>query len=240
MTCASVVAVDLWRDGGGRLFSRRSAGHAGEPGRLAGGERGCRGYQVRGAPGVRPLLGRDRRRQRQLFLCASQSPRTHGPSAASHPEEARVARRVLLDPFVPGCHPFDTRTTRGEDLQRLCRLRPRQGDLRLPTDRLHIVRRLRHRRASQLCVDAQRHDDHHDPARLGRRRSLQELGGTDGRPLHGDGPRVRVGVRVRDRARVRAWARAGAGAGVRFSDPSLLLTAAVALTRWARALGRRE
>ena len=56
----------------------------------------------------------------------------------------------------------------------------------------------------------------------------------------GYGPRVRVGVRVRDRARVRAWARAGAGAGVRFSDPSLLLTAAVALTRWARALGRRE
>ena len=56
----------------------------------------------------------------------------------------------------------------------------------------------------------------------------------------GYGPRVRVGVRLRDRARVRAGERAGAGAGVRFSDPSLLLTAAVALTRWARASGRRE
>ena len=100
-------------------------------------------------------------------------------------EACVVARRVLLDPFVPGRQPFDNRATRGEDLQRLCRLRPRQGNLRLPPERVRLVRRLRHRLASQLCVDAQRHDDHHDPAHLGRRRALQELGGTDARTLHG-------------------------------------------------------
>ena len=44
---------------------------------------------------------------------------------------------MLLDPFVPGGQPFDNRAPRGEDLQRLCGLRPRQGDLRVPAHRVH-------------------------------------------------------------------------------------------------------
>jgi hypothetical protein len=132
-----------------------AASSTAERGRLPGSERIYRSSRVRGAPGVRQLLGRDRRRQRQLFLCASQEPSNSlavasptsltkqphralgliGCSLAKHLHS--FARRVLLNPFVPGGQPFDNRAPRGEDLQWVCGLRPRQRDVRVPAHRLH-------------------------------------------------------------------------------------------------------
>ena len=73
------------------------------------------------------------------FCAPHRSPRTHWlwPHEAASPSSLphrcySTPRRVLLDPFVPGGQPFDNRAPRGEDLQRLCGLRPRQGDLRVP------------------------------------------------------------------------------------------------------------